>query len=95
MIYFKKAPLGITDFKNNPISEGDVIEWPEYDSIDDLGVVGYEPSGSQFRIQFNPITRKPSCHIGLQMGKKGKARVIGSIYDEKRFIELKEWRKIK
>lgn len=90
-IPFKYAALGVTDYKKNDLFEGDVIEWPD---ADEIGVIGYEKNGQQFRVQFDPKTHIPSCHIGLQMGRRGRAVKIGSIYDLTKFDELRKWRKI-
>lgn len=77
---FKKEFVGITDWKDRNIHEGDIMHWPDEPN---LTVVRYEINACQFRAQFDPTTYIPSCHIGLNTEKKGKAVVIGSIYDKK------------
>ena len=82
---FRREFVGITDYEGNDIHEGDIIKWPNDEG---LGVVRYEPNSCQFRIQFDPSTYASSCHVGLQMGEKGQARVVGSVYDD---ISLVPW----
>ena len=74
---FFSERLGITDYKGNQLYEGDIIKHPEQD---EYGVITYEPNGCQFRIQYDPKTFIPSCHVGLQMGEKGQAVKVGNIY---------------
>lgn len=84
MIFFKREYIGITDFKKQPLFEGDIIKFPNQR---ELGVIRYEINGCQFRIQFDPESNIPSCHVGLQMGKKAKAFKIGSIYGDASLID--------
>lgn len=76
--FFTGVSLGITDYNGKELFEGDLIKHPESDQV---GVIRYEPSGCQFRIQYDPESFLPSAHVGLQMGEKGKAVKIGSIYE--------------
>lgn len=71
--------LKVKDSKGNPMKEGDIVKWPDEKEI---GVIKYEAPSCQFRIQFDPALNIPSCNIGQNVGKKGKAFVIGSIYDK-------------
>ena len=75
---FKKCFVGINDFKGKELFEGDIIKHPNQD---ETGVIRYDPNGCQFRIIYDSKTFIPSCHIGLQMGEKGQAFKIGSVYD--------------
>ncbi len=85
--FFCAEALGITDYKGNDLFEGDIIKHP---SQEEIGVIRYEKSGCQFRIQYDPKTYIPSCHVGLQMGKKGKAVKIGSIYNNPELLGWEE-----
>jgi hypothetical protein len=76
---FKGKKLGIKDYKGVEISEGDVMKWPDED---ELGVVRFEKPSCQFRVQFEPKLEIPSCNIGNNVGKKGRAFVVGSVYDK-------------
>lgn len=76
-IKFAGADLGINDFEGKPLFEGDLIKHPDEPEI---GVIRFEVPGSQFRIQYDPKTHIPSCQIGMQMGERGRAIKIGSIY---------------
>jgi hypothetical protein len=75
--------IGVSDYKNIPLHEGDIIQWPNQEA---LGVIRYEKNSCQFRIQFEDKTQ--SCHVGLQMGEKGQAIKIGSVYKNP---ELTPW----
>jgi hypothetical protein len=76
--------IGVCDYKNIPLHEGDIIQWPNQET---LGVIRYEKNSCQFRIQFEDKTTY-SCHVGLQMGEKGMAIKIGSVYKNP---ELAPW----
>lgn len=85
--YFKGAPIGITDYKGVELHEGDIMEHPNEDGI---GVIRYEKNACQFRIQYDPKTFSPSCHVGLQTGKKGMCVKIGSVYEDSKLLGWEE-----
>lgn len=67
--------------------KGDIIKHPPPPSQEEIGVIRYEKNSCQFRIQYDPKTFIPSCHVGLQMGEKGKAFKVGSIYKHPDLVE--------
>jgi len=85
--FFCAEALGITDYKGNDLFEGDIIKHP---SQEEIGVIRYEKNSCQFRIQYDPKTFIPSCHVGLQMGSKGMAVKIGSIYKNPELLGWQE-----
>ena len=85
--FFCAVAIGITDYKGNELFEGDIMKHPNQDEI---GVIRYEKNACQFRIQYDPKTFIPSCHVGLQMGKKGKCVKIGSVYKDATLLGWEE-----
>jgi hypothetical protein len=85
--YFRRAPIGITDYKKVQLHEGDIMKHP---NEDDIGVIRYEKNACQFRIQYDPKKFIPSCHVGLQTGKKGKCIKIGSVYEDSKLLGWEE-----
>lgn len=65
---------GLLDKNGVEIYEGDVMQWPNQD---EKGIVIYDENGCQFRIKLNDYA---SLHIGLNIGEKGQAIVIGNIH---------------
>lgn len=85
--YFERCGIGVSDYKGNLLFEGDLIK---HSNQKEIGVIRYEINACQFRIQYDNKTFIPSCHVGLQMGEKGQAMKIGSIYDNPELLGWSE-----
>ncbi len=67
---------GMKDWGNGDIYEGDVMKFPN----EQTGIVKYEENACQFRVDMGDGV---SLHIGLNVGKKGMAKVVGNIHQDK------------
>ena len=74
----KGEPTGIKDYRGVLLHEGDVIKHPEEDVCGTVFWDGDHPHGDHWRVMYDDGS--PSGTLVLQVGDRGMAVKVGSIY---------------
>lgn len=77
----KDQYTGLADYARKPIYEGDILQWP---ASKEKAVVEYIANCTQFRLIDHKLFI--DCSLGLNIGDKGMAVVIGNIHENPELI---------